>query len=144
MLKEILKFYFRTISIHNRTVAQLGLQCLTPLSTIVQLQGPGGSMSQVVGLPNSNNSYKPITNMAWVRAQLCKLQPQVLKFTSCLPMVGGSPASSNTKTGCHDIAEILLKVALNTKNHQSSSVILWLSVVFKYLEKTTDLTNFIT
>jgi hypothetical protein len=27
----------------------------------------------------------------------------------------GTPASSNTKTGCHDIAEILLKVVLNTK-----------------------------
>jgi hypothetical protein len=27
---------------------------------------------QVVGLPN--NSYKPITNTAWVRARLCKLQ----------------------------------------------------------------------
>jgi hypothetical protein len=26
-----------------------------------------------------------------------------------------SPASSSTKTGRHDIAEILLKVALNTK-----------------------------
>jgi hypothetical protein len=26
----------------------------------------------------------------------------------------GIPASSTTKTGCHDIAEILLKVALNT------------------------------
>ena len=44
------------------------------------------------------NSYKPITNTAWVRSQLCKLQkcaldsqPQVIKFTSCLPMVGGSP-----------------------------------------------------
>ena len=52
-------------------------------------------MSYVVGLPN--NSYKPITNKAWVRAWLCKLQkgaldsqPQVIKFTSCLPMVGGS------------------------------------------------------
>jgi len=58
--------------------------------------------------------------MAWVRARLCKLkkgvlnsQPQVIKLTSCLPMVGGSlRASSTTKTGCHDIAEILLKVAL--------------------------------
>jgi hypothetical protein len=29
-------------------------------------EGPGGSMSWVVGLPN--NSYKPITNTAWVRA----------------------------------------------------------------------------
>jgi hypothetical protein len=27
-----------------------------------------------------------------------------------------SPASSTTKTGRHDISEILLKVALNTKN----------------------------
>jgi hypothetical protein len=28
----------------------------------------------------------------------------------------GTLASSTTKTGCHDIAEILLKVTLNTKN----------------------------
>ena len=28
----------------------------------------------------------------------------------------GTPASSTTKTGRHEIAEILLKVALNTKN----------------------------
>ena len=38
---------------------------------------------------------------------------------TCFPMVGGCPgtlASSTTKTGRHDIAEILLKVALNTKN----------------------------
>ena len=34
-------------------------------------------------------------------------------------MVGGSgtPATSTTKTGCHDIAEILLEVALNTKKN---------------------------
>jgi hypothetical protein len=34
-------------------------------------------------------------------------------------MVGvflGTPASSTTKTGRHDVAEILLKVALNTIN----------------------------
>ena len=62
--------------------------------------------SQVVGLPN--NSYKLITNTAWVRAQLCKLQKG--QFSP------GTPASSTIKTGRHDIAEILLKVALNTKN----------------------------
>jgi hypothetical protein len=61
---------------------------------------------------------------AWVRARLCKLQKrctrlaaQVIKFTSCLPMVGGSlrvlRPSSTTKTGRHDIAEILLKVTFN-------------------------------
>jgi hypothetical protein len=42
-------------------------------------------------------------------------------------MVGGSllgtPASSTTKTGRHDIAELLLKVALSTKN-QSIYVVL--------------------
>jgi len=39
-------------------------------------------------------------------------------------MVGGSldtPASSTTKTGRHDIAEILLKVALNTINQIKSN-----------------------
>jgi hypothetical protein len=56
-------------------------------------------------------SYKPITNTAWVRTWLCKLQKGCTRlaaasdFTSCLP---------TTKTGRHDIAEILMKVALNT------------------------------
>ena len=47
----------------------------------------------VDGLPNT--SYNPITNTAWVRTLHCKLQkgaldsqPQVVKFTSCLPMIG--------------------------------------------------------
>jgi hypothetical protein len=35
----------------------------------------------------------------------------------------GTPASSTTKTGCHDIAEILLKVALNTKDQSNQSYI---------------------
>jgi hypothetical protein len=82
-------------------------------------------MSKVVGLPN--NSYKPITNTAWVRARLCKLQKgctrlvfacdqvyQLLVHGQCFSP--GTPVSSITKTGRHDIAEILLKVALNTKN----------------------------
>jgi len=33
----------------------------------------------------------------------------------------GTPASSTTKTGRHDIAEILLKVTLNTKNQSKSN-----------------------
>jgi hypothetical protein len=52
------------------------------------------------------------------------LQLQEIKFTSCLPMVGGSLlvlASSTTKTGPHDIAEILLKVTLNTINQIKST-----------------------
>jgi hypothetical protein len=66
-----------------------------------------------------------------VRAQLCKLQidsqPQVIKFTSCLPMSQwfspGTPASSTTKTDRHDIADILLKVALNTINQIKSTFV---------------------
>ena len=57
--------------------------------------------------------------------------PFVSRFTSILMLEGnqlrllniigrwfssGTPASSTTKTGRHDIAEILLKVALNTKS----------------------------
>jgi hypothetical protein len=34
----------------------------------------------------------------------------------------GTPASSTTKTGRHDIAEILLKVALNTKKSINQSL----------------------
>jgi len=48
------------------------------------------------------------------------------KFTSCLLAHGrwffpGTPASSTTKTGRHDIAEILLKVALTVKHNKHNS-----------------------
>ena len=42
----------------------------------------------------------------------------------------GTLASSTTKTARHNIAEILLKVALNTKNQTKSSVTCNRSVVF--------------
>jgi hypothetical protein len=86
--------------------------------------------STTVGLPN--NSYKPITNTAWVRAWLCKLQKGCTRLTAASDKVyqllahgrwysPGTPTSSTTKTGRHDIAEILLKVALNTKNQIKKS-----------------------
>jgi hypothetical protein len=82
-------------------------------------------MSDVVGLPN--NSYKPITNTAWVRTLLCKLQKRCTRLAAasdkayqllahCRWFSPGTPASFTTKTGRNDMAEILLKVALNTKN----------------------------
>ena len=82
--------------------------------------GPDGSMSQMVGLPK--NSYKPITNTAWVRVRLCKLQKWCTRLAAASDKVyqllahgrwfsPGTLASSTTKTG-HDIAEILLKEAL--------------------------------
>jgi hypothetical protein len=74
-------------------------------------------------LRGSNNSYKPITNTAWVRAQLCKLQKGCTRLAAASDKVyqlfaqgrwfsPSTPASSTTKTGRHYIAEILLKVAL--------------------------------
>ena len=95
--------------------------------------GPGW----VVG---SNSSYKPITNTAWVRAQLCKLQKGCTWLAAASDKVYQllaqgrwfSPASSTTKTGRHDIAEILLKVGLK---HQKSNQInqqiphLWTSYI---------------
>ena len=78
-----------------------------------------------------NNSYKPITNTAWVRARICKLQKGCTRLVAAsdkaYPLLAhgrwfslGTPASSTTKTGYHDIAEILLKVALR---HQKSKSI---------------------
>ena len=52
-------------------------------------------------------------------------QPQVIKFTGCLHMVGGSLSSATTKTGRHDIAEILLKVALNTIKNISQCTLMF-------------------
>ena len=65
--------------------------------------------------------------MTWVRARLCKLQKGYSRLADASDKVyqllthgrwftPGTLASSTTKTGCHDIAEILLKVAINTKN----------------------------
>ena len=44
----------------------------------------------------------------------------------------GTPSSSTTKTGCHDIAEILLKMALNTKNQiKSINQVSGISAIFR-------------
>jgi hypothetical protein len=48
----------------------------------------------------------------------------VIKFVSDLRQVGGfspgTPVSSTNKTDCHDITEILLKVALNTNPNEDT------------------------
>jgi len=79
----------------------------------------------------SNNSYKPITNTAWVRVWLCKLQKGCTRLAAASDKVyqllahgrrssPGTPDFSTIKTGRYDIAEILLKVALKHKKKQKS------------------------
>ena len=83
-------------------------------------------MNWVAGL--SNNSYKPITNTVWVRVRLYKLQKRCTRLAAASDKVDqllahgrwfspGTPAS-----GRHDIAEILLKVVLNTINQIKSQM----------------------
>ena len=55
----------------------------------------------------------------------------------------GTPTSSTTKTGVHDIAEILLKVALNTINQIKSNQITWFFVLVK-LKRIAETVNNIT
>ena len=67
--------------------------------------------------------YKPITNMGWVRARLCKLQKGCSRLATASDKVyqllvhgrwfsPGTPVSSPTKTGHHNIIEILLKAVI--------------------------------
>ena len=89
-----------------------------------------GSMSYVIG---SNNSYKPITNTAWrgfvpgfanYKKGCTRLATASDKVYQLLAhgrwFSPGTPASSTTKTGRHDLAEILLKVALKHQKSKSS------------------------
>jgi hypothetical protein len=67
-----------------------------------------------------------------VRTRICKLQKGCTRLAAASDKVyqllahgrwfsPGTPASSTTKTGRHDIAEILLKVALKHQKNQIKS-----------------------
>jgi hypothetical protein len=70
--------------------------------------------------------------MAWIRTRFCKLQKGCTRLAAASDKVyqllahgwwfsSGTPASSTAKTGRHDIAEILLKVALKHQKSKSKS-----------------------
>jgi hypothetical protein len=65
-------------------------------------------------VPGFVNYKKRCTRLATVCDKVYQLLAYGRWFSA------GTPASSTTKTGCHDIAEILLKVALSTKNQIKS------------------------
>jgi hypothetical protein len=55
----------------------------------------------------------------WIRARLAAASDKVYQLVAHGRWFSpGTPASSTTKAGRHDIAEILLKVALSTKKNQ--------------------------
>ena len=75
---------------------------------------------------DQKNKYKG-TNNDLQNAQLCKLQKWYTRLAAASDIslliaspwsvvISGDSGSSTTKTNCHDIAEILLKVALSTIN----------------------------
>jgi hypothetical protein len=63
-------------------------------------QSPGIEFTNILNSWNSDKVYQLLAHGRWFSP--------------------GTPASSTTKTGRHEIAEILLKVALNTKNQNQS------------------------
>jgi hypothetical protein len=52
-------------------------------------------------------------NLNSVHGEVYSTQHYVIKFATGLWFSPGTPVSSINKTDCHDITEILLKVALN-------------------------------
>jgi len=98
-------------------------------------------MSLVAG---SNNSYKPITNTAWVRARLYNYKKGCTRLAAASDQVyqllahgrwfsPGTPASSTTKTGRHDITEILLKVVLKHQKSKNQSITVQLFFFFNLI-----------
>jgi hypothetical protein len=88
-------------------------------------EGPGGSMSWYLDYLTTHASLSPIRRgfapgFVNYKTGCTRLAPASDKVYQLLAhgrwFSPGTPASSTIKTGRHDIAEILLKVALNTKN----------------------------
>jgi hypothetical protein len=81
-----------------------------------------------MGLCPLCNSQKGCTRLAAVNDKVYQLLAHVRWFSP------GTPASSTTKTGRHDMAEILLKVTLNTKNQIKSNIFAFVSLVFLFID----------
>jgi hypothetical protein len=77
-----------------------------------------------------NNSYKPIANTAWVRTNYKKGCTRLTAASDKVYQLlahgqwfsPGTPASSTTKTGCHDIVESGIK---HNKSNQIKSLHEW-------------------
>jgi hypothetical protein len=77
------------------------VQCTTSLSPILHGFAPGLCKLQ-----------KGCTRLAAANAKAYQLLAHGWWFSQ------GTPASCTSKNGCHDLAEILLKMALSTNNYE--------------------------
>ena len=111
-LREIYRNYCQPLLLCNKLLKSKQFSYL--------YEGPGGLMSQVVGLPS--NSYKPITNTRGYAPGFVNCKKGCTRLAAASDKVyqllshgrwssPGTPVSSTTKTGRHDIAEISLKMA---------------------------------
>ena len=122
MSKKLLKY--PTFCVVDYLYTCISLQYCRPL-----YEGPDGSMSQVVGLPKTHTSLSPIrrgfapgfvnykkgcTRLAAASDKVYQLLVHGQWFSP------GTPASSTTKTGRHDIAESGVK---HQKSNQIKSII---------------------
>ena len=75
-------------------------------------------MIELVDGTSSAHSFNPYAYFghSWSYFDIQNLQLVILLLAQGQWFSPGIPASSTTKTGRHDISEILLKVALNTIN----------------------------
>ena len=75
-------------------------------------------MIELVDGTSSAHSFNPYAYFghSWSYFDIQNLQLVILLLAQGWWFSPGIPASSTTKTGRHDISEILLKVALNTIN----------------------------
>jgi hypothetical protein len=75
-------------------------------------------------MPGFVNYKKGCTRLAVASDQVYQLLAHGRWFSP------GTPASSTTKTGHQDIADILLKVVLNTKNQNQSTSHFYIQLIF--------------
>jgi hypothetical protein len=80
-------------------------------------------------VPGFVNYKKGCTRLAAASDKVYQLLAHVWWFSS------GTLASTTTKTGRHDITEILLKLALNTKNLINSFLVLTYTLIWKVTYK---------
>jgi len=89
-------------------------------------RGRRGRDRMAVGFTNTYaiSAYLYISTMLWVRISIRARCTTLCDKVCQWPVRGrwfssGTPVSSTNRTDCHDITEILLKVALNTINYTS-------------------------